>query len=156
MTMLTLAALRLLVLLNCLWNRQVDIVSTIPQQRLIFFVKHMISQCQDISLANPIRTEIFRALIVALPFIKDLYGDFWEGSISLLPKMWSSSQDSKDIDIPLINASLRLLAVLRALATQDSNDDLQESWTDSVAILNGGLVRLLKYMQGKKDIPFRK
>lgn len=113
----------------------------------------MVSQCQDFSLADPIRTEIFRALVVALPYIKGLYGDFWEGIIGIIPKVWSQLQGFKDSDIPRINASLRLLAVLRALATQDSNDDLQESWTDSVTTVHDGLIVLLKYMQGKKDIP---
>lgn len=112
----------------------------------------MVSQCLDLLVAGPTRTEIFRALAVILPRIKDLYGDFWEGCLSVLLKTWSFSQDSKESDIPLINSSLRLLVVLRSLAMQDSNDDLQESWTAHATMLSEGLVGLMKHLQGKESI----
>ena len=130
-------------------QRQDGIVSAIPQQRLVFFVKHLVSQSQDNSLAPMIRTEIFRVLTIVLPNIKNLYGDFWDGTLSIIRETWLNREDAKNSDIPLINSSLRLLSSLRTLATQESNDDLQETWADAKSLICEGLVELLKKLQGK-------
>ena len=114
----------------------------------MFFVKHMLSQSQDHALAGPTRTEILRTFAVVLPRIKDLYGDFWDGILSSIREAWSHPQDPNNIDIPLINTSLRLLSVLRILAAQDSNDDLQETWADGETSVCEGLVGLVKHLQG--------
>lgn len=142
-------ALRPLILLNCLLYRQDDIGSAIPQRRLLFFIKHVVSQCQGYALAHAIYTEILRALAVVLPYVKDIYDDFWEGVLGIMLKAFSLAQASKDGDIPLINASLRLLLTFKSLATQESNDDLQVLWTDSATRLSGDLVGLMKKLQGK-------
>lgn len=108
----------------------------------------MVSESQDHALAGPVRTEIFRAFTVVLPRIKDLYGDFWDAILSSIREAWSNQQDPKNSDIPLINTSLRLLSVLRTLAAQDSNDDLQETLADGETLVDEGLVGLVKHLQG--------
>ena len=142
-------ALRPLILLNCILYRQDDIGSAIPQRRLVLFIKHIVSQSQGYALAHPIYTEILRALAVLLPYAKDEYGDFWESIFGIMLKAFSLAQGSEDGDIPLINASLRLLSTFKSLATQGLNDDLQILWTDSATRLSGGLVGLMKKLQGK-------
>ena len=87
--------------------------------------------------------------MVVLPYVKDIYDEFWEGILGIMLKAFSIAQGSKDGDIPLINASLRLLLTFKSLATQESNDDLQMLWTDSVTKLSDGLVGLMKKLQGK-------
>ena len=96
-----------------------------------------------------IRTEIFRAFTIVLPKIKNLYGDFWDGTLSIIRETWLNREDAKDSDIPLINSSLRLLSSLRTLAMQESNDDLQETWADAESLICEGLVGLLNKLQGK-------
>ena len=142
-------ALRSLILLNCILYRQDDIGSAISHRRLVFFIKHVVSQCQGYALAHPIYTEILRALAVVLPYVKDIYDDFWEGVLENMLKAFSLAQGSEDGDIPLINAGLRLLLTFKSLATQESNDDLQVLWTDSATRLSDGLVGLMKKLQGR-------
>ncbi|KAL8795676.1 MAG: hypothetical protein Q9195_001914 [Heterodermia aff. obscurata] len=144
-------SLRPLILFNCILYRQDDIGSTITPRRLIFFIKHVVSQIQGYELARPIYTEILRALAVVLPYVKDTNDDFWEGVLEVMLKAFSLAQGSKDGDIPLINASLRLLLIFKSLATQESNDDLQILWTDSATRLSDGLVGLMKKLQGESD-----
>ena len=151
-TVLTSIGMRLLILLNCIVQRQDGIVSAIPQQRLLFFVKHLVSQSQDNSLAGTIRTEIFRVLTFVLPHIKNLYGDIWDGTLSIIRKTWLNREDPKDSDIPLINGSLRLLSTFRTLATQESNDDLQETWADAESLIGEDLLGLVKHLQGKMPL----
>ena len=147
-------ALRRLILLNCVLYRRDHIGSAISQRRLVLFIKHVVSQCQGDALAYPIYTEILRALAVILPYVKEVYDDFWEGIPGIMLKAFSCAQSSKDSDIPLINASLRLLIVFKSLATQESNDDLQILWTDSATSLSDGLVGLMKKLQGKGTRPY--
>ena len=151
-SVLTPVGIRLLILLNCSMQRQDGIVSAMPQQRLVFFVKHLVSQIQDNSLGGNIRTEIFRVLTIVLPHIKNLYGEFWNGTLSIIRETWLNREDPKDSDIPLINSSLRLLSALRTLATQESNDDLQETWADAESLVSEGLLGLLKHVQGKMSL----
>ena len=147
---LIVVALRSLILLNCVLYRQDDIGSAISQRRLVLFVKHVVSQCQGYALDYPIYSEILRALAVVLPYVKDIYDDFWEGILGIMLKAFSLAQGSKDGDIPLINASLRLLLIFKSLAMQESNDDLQILWTDSATRLSDGLVGLMKKLQGRR------
>ena len=150
--MLKLLGHRLLTLFNCVLYRQEGIVSTIPKQRLVFFVKHGVSQCHGSLLAEPACTEILRALVIILPVIGDLYGDFWEGTLSTIRDVWSNVQSSNESDIPLINVSLRLLSVLRSLAAQESNDDLQEALDNNTALVSEGLIGLMSHSQGTHSL----
>ena len=140
--------LRLLVLLNCILYRQDFIASNIPKQRLVFFIKHLVSQCQEHALAGSVRTEIFRVFLIILPCIGDIYGDFWEGILRVIRETWSGLQDVEDSDVPLINSSLRLLSVLRSLVGQEANDELVENWADGASLLSDGLVGLVTRLQG--------
>lgn len=121
----------------------------IPKPRLVFFVKALMKTLSGMPSA-PARAEILRALIIVLPCIKDTYETFWGDILQILPTIWSFPESGADENIPLIYTSLRLLATLRKVVNQGSNDDLEESWRDNEGPISDNLVRLMRELQGKE------
>ncbi|KAL9610067.1 MAG: hypothetical protein Q9167_005204 [Letrouitia subvulpina] len=161
--------LRHLALLNSIIHRPEfeDVVNGIPQQRLVFFVQHILAQIQELidqktledswsgyfssaedSLSS-LSTEVFRVLHVVLPPIKQIYGSIWADSFSLIKNTWSfSSKVHSDKRLPVLNASLRLLSVLRRMNEEDPNDDLQDAWSESLESVAHGMLSLLQELRG--------
>lgn len=161
--------LRHLALLNSIIHRpeHEDVVSTVPQQRLVFFVQHILALNQELinqnSLENfwsgyfisaedyisSLSTEVFGALQVVLPPIRQIYGSFWADSFFLIERTWSFSlKVPSDKRLPVLNASLRLLSVLRRMIEGDSNDDLQDAWPLSLKYVAPGMLNLLQELRG--------
>ena len=140
--------LRDLVLMNCILSSQEDYINEIPQQRLIFFVKHVTQALQDKSLSTSlVGGEIMRALVTILPRVSDIYGSFWEELLVIVQEGWD--QAVIDDNIYRIHASLRLLSLLSKPHMQESNDDLLDFWTDKKQAIAGGLIDLLNQLAGK-------
>lgn len=147
--MLTQIGFRQLIFLNCITNRQEDLVIEIPQQRLVFFVKHVVSQLFKGISSKSLKTEIFIALGAILPPIKDIYDNFWARIIDFILDWWSSQSLIGDDDIPIMHASLRLFQTLKRLGYEESNDDLQDAWKEKQGLMLESLLGLLKQLQGK-------
>ena len=141
---------KFLLYFNAITDKEESIVTNIPKPRLVFFVKALVKPLSNMPSA-PVRTEILRALVTVLPCIKDTYEDFWENILELLPTIWSCPESGSDENIPLIYTSLRLLATLRKLKNQGSNDDLEESWRDNEGRISDNLVHLMRELQGTSD-----
>ena len=140
----TASALRSLVLLNCILQHNEGIMEGIPQQRIIFFVKHVAGQSQKASL--PARIEILKTLRVALLPIKEIYGSFWGEVFDIIEKAFNEPVD--DENLPFLATSLRLLSLLRGQDMLDSNDDLLDLWIANKGFLAKKLVSLAGKLKG--------
>ena len=135
--------------MNCILQTQEDVVYEIPQQRIIFYVKHIVSCLRQNDLPLSLHAEICKSLVVVLPHIKDIYGSFWLDIINVLILVWSRGKEVSDDDLPLIHATLRLSTALRALTTQESNDDLLNCWSEKKVAMTDGLINLMKHEASK-------
>jgi hypothetical protein len=122
-------------LLNVLDERKEDL----PQQRLVFFVKHILPYSMVEDANQYMLAEIFKALNQILPLLKDLYGEFWSESISAMCKHLSTTAS----EISTLHAILRLMGTLRSLIEDDASEDLQDSWTEQKQQLDSSMIRLL-------------
>ncbi len=140
-------------LLNCIIQGQEDMISEVPQQRLVFFVKHIDSILREVKLSHHVKTEIFKALIIILPPIKEIYGSFWAALIEFTQTGVSASNTPNDDEVPFLHASLRLLATLHRLSTKESNDDLEDAWNENKASIANGLRALFSQLQCASSSP---
>ena len=99
-------------------------------------------------MPSTLATELLRSLAIILPKIKDIYGSFWAELIDEIIGTWSRFGELANAELPKIHASLRLHAVLNVLATQDSNEDLSEYWTEKEAAAADGLLGLMVAQSG--------
>ena len=142
--------LRDFIVLNCVIYRPEGYVDEVPQQRLVFYVKHVVEQCQDGLLLLPgVGGEIMKALTAVLPMIKEIYGSFWADLLDLIPQVWL--RDTRDEDIYGIHSSLRLLSLLKRSDMQQSNDDLLDAWVEKKSSVVEGLVGMMIKLQDTPD-----
>ncbi|KAL2042416.1 hypothetical protein N7G274_004908 [Stereocaulon virgatum] len=138
------------VLLNCVIYRPEDYVDEVPQQRLVFFVKHVLEQCRNGLLLLPgVGGEIMKALTAVLPKIKEIYGSFWADLLDIVPHVWLGN--TNDEDIYGIHSSLKLLSLLKRPDMQQSNDDLLDAWVEKRRLVVEGLVGLMIELQDTPD-----
>lgn len=134
-----------LILLNAILQRLDDLLDEIPQQRLIFFVKHIISELAQATIL--IQTEMMKVLHFFLSPVKDIYGSFWADLFVLLQQIWTAP--ITDEALPSLHSSLRLLSLLRKQHMQEGNDDLLDTWTENKGPVAKGLVALMGKAQGE-------
>lgn len=139
-------------LLNCILQGEAEIIPEIPQQRLVFFVNNIVKILSEGKMHRHIKTEVFKALTVILPLIKEIYGSFWVALIGFTQTAWSSAHPPIDDEITSLHASLRLLLTLYRLSTHESNDDLQDAWNENTESIARGLLSLLSQLQGTRLI----
>lgn len=138
-------ALERLVLLNKLFRILDERRDDLPQQRIVFFVKHALPYLtQEVANAYVV-CEIFRAFYHMLPLVADLYGDFWSQSISAIVKHLSKPSS----ETALLHAILILASKLQIFANDKANDetneDLKESWQEHKSDLGSVLIGLLEF-----------
>lgn len=151
---LTSLALRQLVVLNAIVQNQEGTVDDIPQQRLVFLTKHLISSLGQETMSAPTTAEVLKLLKIVLPMIKGIYGAHWTEILHFISTLWSESPSSDALHLPVIHSSLRLYATLRSLVGNDEgNDDLDDAWKETLGVLSTGMVNLLKQPQGA--LPFQ-
>ena len=136
--------LRSLTLFNCILSREVDLTKAIPQQRTVFFVKHVVKSMAACSHAC--QTELLRVLQALLPTISDVYGSFWDELLDQLSKLLHLAQT--DENLPLLASSFRMCELLGRLSTQENNEDLTDSWTEHKAALSTSFIRILVERKG--------
>ena len=121
--------LRKLVLLNLLASEDESIVASIPTQRLVFLVKHLVQCLQtDAKLRLGLQVEIIKTLTIVFPSLEEIYGSHWEEILDTLSRLWKETGGG-DEALPLLAASFRLFSRLRTMAEGDCNDDLKDTWT---------------------------
>ncbi|KAL2855908.1 hypothetical protein BJY01DRAFT_196425 [Aspergillus pseudoustus] len=144
----TINGLRKLVLLNLLLSEEEDRnpMTSMPTQRLIFFVKHMIQCLQSEEISLSLKAEIFGALSLALPNVKDLYGSHWEDCLDILGSTWRNIGGA-DSALPALNSSYQLYSCLESIVKdEDSNDDVKDAWAErKKALLNDMISTLWKF-----------
>lgn len=148
--LLTNTVLRQLVILNCIIYSNVSgLITKIPKQRLVLFVKHSVSQVRNGKLSKQITHEVLKALSELITSIKDVYDGFWEQMIDFIDNTLSPPNHFLDDDnIPILHATLELFASLKTLKTEGSNEDLEDAWKEKEASLLNRLLDLLKECQG--------
>ena len=138
------------VLLNCIFYRPEGYKNEIPQQRLVFFVKHVLEQLQDGLIPVPgFGGEIMKTLTAVLQAIREIYGSFWAEILDVVPQMWL--QGTSDRHLYDIACSLRVLSLLKTADMQHANDDLLDAWTEKKATIAKGLVKLVVELQDTAD-----
>ncbi|KAJ4992972.1 hypothetical protein SVAN01_01676 [Stagonosporopsis vannaccii] len=149
--------LKQLVTLNAVLAQD-GITESIAKQRLVFFVKHVVSWLDASHGSIEIRAEVSRALTSLLPLMSDFYGEHWGDILNTLSTAWSSTselqstQDEGSSPIPFTYASLKLYEQLRKLTgSEDPNDDLIEAWKETEQSVAAGLINLLKHSQHFPD-----
>jgi hypothetical protein len=150
-------ALQQLIQLNSVLGQD-GIVESIAKQRLVFFVKHVVPWLQEEGVAQSIKAELCRALMVLLPLMSDMYGEHWGDILNSLAATWSAIQELEanesgmDSPIPLVHASLKLYAQLRILTqAEEPNDDLLDAWKETEQPVADGLINVLKHSQHFPD-----
>ncbi|MCJ1333028.1 hypothetical protein MMC10_009722 [Thelotrema lepadinum] len=132
--------LRKVIMLNTVLQIEDLPLEEIPPQRLVFFVQHVSIVVQS-TVSKDIKSELLKALVVFLPFIKGIYGEFWESILSAI----SEALELEDNSISFLHVSLRLLSILSKLtASDDSNEDLEESWAEDKSKIANGLLLTLR------------
>lgn len=139
--------MRRLLLLNLLTKGEDDLTGTIPSQRLIFLAKHLLSVTSFKQAPTGLQSEILVSLTTILPQIKDLYGDFWQGTVTLITDFLDSITDASEI-VPL-HAALRLHGCLLSLTSGDSNEDLEEELVKARPSIDASLLEILTHFDGK-------
>ena len=134
-------------LLSCILTREEDYVNEVPQQRLVFFTKHIAQQLEIVQPTSNLGAQMLSTLAFTLPPIKDIYGSFWSELLTIIPK--TGLQATSDETLFGVYASLRILLLMRKSDIKDANDDLLDAWNENKPVLATALVDLLKQSAGK-------
>ncbi|KAJ5385457.1 Zinc finger RING-CH-type [Penicillium concentricum] len=130
--------LRKLALLNILLSGEEDVVSSIPTQRLVFLTKNLIECLQSDSMSLGLKSEVIQTLSLVLPALGEIYGSHWEESMAILNSVLQGTNGGEEA-LPLLVSSFRLFARLKSISESDSNDDVQDAWSDRKAGLFNAL-----------------
>ncbi|KAL4806594.1 hypothetical protein BDV18DRAFT_137864 [Aspergillus unguis] len=136
---------RKLALLNLLLSdeEEVNPMESMPTQRLIFFVKHLIQCLQSEQISLSLKGEIFKSLTLALPNVKEMYGPHWEDSLEILLSAWRGISGG-DGGLTVLNSSFRLFNCLESIVKdEDSNDDVKDAWAERKTKLSNVLTSTL-------------
>ena len=136
--------LKLLIYLNATLQNHPAMVDEVPQQRSVFFVKHMVDILKSPDAS--IQTEILKSLHPVLPRINTIYGTFWSDIFQSIQTALEKANTS--LELPLLGTSLRLLALLRKQFMQDGNDDLQDAWAEYRTPIAKNLIWLIGKLKG--------
>jgi hypothetical protein len=140
--LLILSGVKFMSLFNIIAQGEESVVASVPTQRLIFLVKHILQVSQSRVDFFKIRAEILKILTIVLRSVSDIYGSHWAESIELLSITWKETNGG-DASLPSLHASLRLFALLKSMVNGEGNDDLEDAWTESKSELFSGLVSVL-------------
>ena len=129
--------LQKLVLLNILLSGEEDVVSTIPTQRLVFLAKNLIECLQSDTKSLGLKAEILKTLTFIIPGLAEIYGSHWEDILEILNEIFTEVSGGEE-GLPVLASSFRLFIRLKTMAEGDSNDDLQDAWSErKVKLFNG-------------------
>lgn len=118
--------------------------ASIPTQRLVFLVKHLISCLQSEIRSSGLKAEIIQTLNFVLPCLSEIYGSHWEDVIEILSNTWRETSGSDD-GLLVLNSSFRLFAGLKSIVdNEESNDDVKDAWSDRRTVLFNDLASTLR------------
>ncbi|THD00457.1 hypothetical protein EYZ11_000021 [Aspergillus tanneri] len=136
--------LRKLSLLNLLLGAEENAAASIPTQRLVFLVKHLIQCLQSERATLNVKAEILQSLTFVLPCIQEMYGSHWQECVEILSSIWQDTNGS-DEALPVLLSSFRLLGCLKSIVgNEESNDDMKDVWSDQKAVLCNKLTSTLR------------
>ncbi|GAB1193625.1 hypothetical protein APSETT444_002846 [Aspergillus pseudonomiae] len=136
--------LRKLSLLNLLVVGSEEVIESIPTQRVVFLVKHLVQCLQSENISLSVKSEVMQTLSFVLPCIHEMYGSHWEDCMDALSTTWREASGS-DEALPVLLASFRLFARLKSIVgNEDSNDDVKDAWSDRKAVLFNDLTATIK------------
>ncbi|KAL1874925.1 hypothetical protein VTK73DRAFT_10351 [Phialemonium thermophilum] len=96
--------------------------------------------------------EISKALNCLLPNVKTIHGPYWEQAIRYCILLWDKArEDSVNVRLPYLHASLKLFATLKGLA--GSNEDLDEALTTLSEETTLALIELLEIPRVSSNQP---
>ncbi|KAJ5131164.1 Zinc finger RING-CH-type [Penicillium bovifimosum] len=130
---------RKLALLNIILSGEDEVVSDIPTQRLVFLTKNLIECLQSGSMPSGLTSEVIKTLSFVLPALSEIYGSHWEETMNILGSVLRDTNGGEE-GLPLLVSSFRLFARLKSIAESDSNDDVQDAWSDLKTGLFNSLV----------------
>lgn len=139
-----------MVLLNCLLDTKVSqLITKIPKQRLVLFVKNSVRQLHKGKLSKQLTDELLKALSALTPLIRDVHDSFWGQMIDFINNaLLPPNQVWDDDNISILHATLELLATLGKLLEERSNEGLEDAWMENEKLLIEKLFSSLKDCQG--------
>ncbi|KAE8153907.1 hypothetical protein BDV25DRAFT_9793 [Aspergillus avenaceus] len=138
------AGIRKLSLLNLLVAGSVSVLESVPTQRVVFLVKHLVQCLQSENLSLSVKAEILQTLTYTLPCIYEMYGSHWEDTMDVLSLTWRETGGG-DEALPVLLASFRLFARLKSIVgNEESNDDVKDAWSDRKTALFNDLTSTIK------------
>ena len=131
-------------MLNTLFAEDESVAASIPTQRLVFLVKHLVSCLQSEIKSHGVKAEIIRTLTLVLPCLSEIYGSHWEDIVEILSIIWREASGG-DEGLPVLESSFRLFARLKSIVdNEDSNDDVKDVWSDRKTALFNDLTSTLR------------
>lgn len=85
-----------------------------------------------------LKSEVIKTLSLVLPALGEIYGSHWEESMDILNSVLRGTNGGEE-GLPLLVSSFRLFARLKSISESDSNDDVQDAWSDRKAGLFNAL-----------------
>ena len=144
---------RRLLLMDCLLQRSVGMLQEIPQQRLIFYVKHALSEIRTASFAPSM--ELIRSLPSFLLAIKDIYGSFWGEALDLAEFVRKYPFDDKHLTgyyaCFKVCTTLANVVSSREILKANANDDLVDALIDRKQSMMQIAIRLLEEASSSPD-----
>jgi E3 ubiquitin-protein ligase listerin len=157
---------RLILLHSFIEDQEKEFSSTTATQRLVFFIRGIVSWSNDDSIVPPIIVLSQAILVRLVPLLLDVFGDHWERILAAIetlwrdtPEAWDSANQSNEVLLPLLYESLKLLSVLRKMANDpECNEDLTEALEAHGEDLQHSLLGLLTMERSTDDsqhVPLR-
>jgi hypothetical protein len=101
-----------------------------------------------------LKAEIIKTLSFVLPALGEIYGSHWEESLDILSTVFRGTNGGEDA-LPLLVSSFRLFSKLKSISEGDSNDDVQDAWSDRKAKLFNDVASTIdKFGKHPKTSPF--
>jgi len=151
-------SIRLLALLLAfISDQQPEFIETAQHQRLVLFVRGVVSGLDDVSEIPRVQALMFAVLRQLAPVLITVYGDHWEGMIEAAQSTWQKTlafneTSPQDATLNVAYESLRLMKSLHQLSKEeDCNEDLQEALESSEKSIETGLLKLLLAARSVSD-----
>lgn len=109
-------------------------------------------QLENVPLTSAIGAQFLSVLAIVLRPLSEIYGEFWADIFDITQRF--EFHTAGDNLLFGVHASLRLLALLRKLQMQESNDDLLDAWTEKKGAVAGRLLDLVTLFAGEIDCVF--
>ena len=101
-----------------------------------------------------LKAEIIKTLSFVLPALGEIYGSHWEESMDIMSAVFRETNGGEE-SLPLLVSSFRLFSKLKSISEGDSNDDVQDAWSDrKTNLFNDVASTIDKFGKHPKTSPF--